>query len=70
MAEITRSNSKGVIVITGHNLMFCHQYPTEIISLGTMYPHPWGWSPNREKRRRLPASGRSGTRVVRYGQRK
>jgi hypothetical protein len=24
----------------GHNLMFCHQYPTGIRSPGTMYPHP------------------------------
>lgn len=32
MTEVTRSNSRVTIVITGHNLMFCHQYPPRVIS--------------------------------------
>ena len=37
-------------------------------ALGTTYPHPQAWRPEREPRSRLPAPRRSGTRGAWYGQ--
>ena len=61
----------------GHNLVFCHQYPTEACVVGNdgvrslrdnEASSRQRWSQNRERKRRPPIPGGPGARVVWYGQ--